>query len=70
MSKSSRMFLEIREDAFITLNDEDRKRFNILKIEPDDEDLFAGDEDYARLIRDYKKASKALRDYKFNKRHK
>ena len=41
----------------------------IIKVEPQDAELFEGDEDYRALMRAYRVASKELRDYKYNKRH-
>jgi len=44
--------------------------FDVLKAEPDDDELFENDEHYKKLLSAYRKASKELRDYKFDKRHK
>ena len=45
-------------------------RFEIMKVEPNDVELFEGDEEYKILIKSYRVSSKRLRDYKYDKRHK
>ena len=48
---------------------ESASSFDIIKVEPNDSELFEGDEKYSELMKAYRVASKELRDYKFNKRH-
>lgn len=48
---------------------ESASSFDIIKVEPNDSELFEGDEKYSELMKAYRVASKQLRDYKFNKRH-
>ena len=48
---------------------ESASSFDIIKVEPNDNELFEGDEQYSELMKAYRVASKQLRDYKFNKRH-
>lgn len=48
---------------------ESASSFDIIKVEPNDSELFEGDEQYSELMKAYRVASKELRDYKFNKRH-
>jgi len=50
-------------------NLESASSFDIIKVEPNDSELFEGDEKYSELMKAYRVASKELRDYKFNKRH-
>jgi len=66
---SSKLFLQIGEQEFSQLPKDVRACFMLLKCEPDDKYLFDGDSHYSELIRSYKKASKKLTEYKFNKRH-
>ena len=67
--KSNKLFLTISEDAFSNIPQEIRKSFEVLKVEPNDKDLFKDDSHYSQLMKDYKKASKELRDYQYNIRH-
>lgn len=66
---SSKLFLQIGEQEFSQLDKDVRSCFKVLKCEPDDQYIFDGDSHYSELIRTYKKASKKLTEYKFNKRH-
>ncbi len=70
MGASSKLFLEIREREFEQIDSSIREKFSIMKVEPDDyEELFKNDPTHSALMKNYKKASKELRDYKFDKRH-
>jgi hypothetical protein len=64
------LFIKISETQFAKVPQEFRQFFEVLTAEPDDDELFAGDEQYRKLISTSRKASKELRDYKFDKRHK
>ena len=64
------LFIKISENQFAQVPQEFRQFFEVLKAEPDDDELFEGDEYYKKLVSTYRKASKELRDYKFDKRHK
>ena len=64
------LFIKITEEQFAQVPQEFRQHFDVLKAEPDDDGLFEGDEHYRKLVSAYRKASKELRDYKFDKRHK
>ena len=64
------LFIKITEEQFAQVPQEFRQYFEVLKAEPDDDELFEGDENYKKLVSIYRKASKELRDYKFDKRHK
>jgi len=64
------LFIKITEEQFAQVPQEFRQFFEVLKAEPDDDELFEGDEHYRKLVSAYRKASKELRDYKFDKRHK
>jgi len=64
------LFIKITEEQFAQVPQEFRQYFEVLKAEPDDDELFEGDEHYRKLVSAYRKASKELRDYKFDKRHK
>ena len=48
---------------------ESASSFDIIKVEPNDSELFEGDEKYSELMKAYRVASKELRDYKFNIRN-
>ena len=48
---------------------ESASSFDIIKVEPNDSELFEGDEKYSILMKAYRVASKELRDYKFNIRN-
>ena len=64
------LFIKITEEQFAQVPPDFRKYFEVLKAEPDDDELFEGDEHYKKLVSAYRKASKELRDYKYDKRHK
>ena len=64
------LFIKITEEQFAQVPQEFRQYFDVLKAEPDDDELFENDEHYKKLISTYRKASQELRDYKFDKRHK
>jgi hypothetical protein len=64
------LFLKITEGSFAKVPQEIRALFEVLKAEPDDDELFKGDENFKKLVSDYSKASRELRNYKFDKRHK
>ena len=64
------LFIKISEESFAQVPHEFRQYFDVLKAEPDDDELFENDEHYRKLVSAYRKASKELRDYKFDKRHK
>ena len=64
------LFIKISENQFAEVPQEFRQFFEVLKAEPDDDELFENDEHYRKLVSTYRKASKELRDYKFDKRHK
>lgn len=51
-------------------NLESASSFEIIKVEPNDSELFENDEKHKALMREYRKASKNLRDYKFKIRNK
>ena len=68
-SPKNSIILKIGEDAFSNIPQEIRKSFEVLKVEPNDKELFEGDARYSELMRTYRKASKELTDYKFNKRN-
>ena len=61
---------KISEKDFAKLSEEDRAMFTILKVEPDDYDLHKGDPYFESLSSQYRKASKNLRDYLYEKRNK
>ncbi len=63
------MILKIEESAFETIPPNYRRMFQILKIEPQDFEQHRNDEHFVILNREYKKASKKLRDYLFQKRN-
>ena len=63
------LFLKIGEDAFSKIPQKIRIAFEVLKVEPNDKELFEGDEHYSKLMKAYRKSSKELRDYQFDKRH-
>lgn len=70
MGASAKLFLEIREREFEKIDSSIREKFSIVKVEPDDyEELFQNDPTHSVLMKNYRKASKELRDYKFDKRH-
>jgi hypothetical protein len=66
---TNNLFIQIGEEEFSQLPEEVRACFKVLKVEPNDKHLFEGDSHYSELIRADIKASKALTEYKFNKRH-
>jgi hypothetical protein len=66
---TNNLFIQIGEEEFSQLPKEVRACFKVLKVEPNDKYLFEGDSHYSELIRADIKASKALTEYKFNKRH-
>ena len=66
---TNNLFIQIGEEEFCQLPKEVRACFKVLKVEPNDKHLFEGDSHYSELIRADIKASKALTEYKFNKRH-
>jgi hypothetical protein len=68
-SAKNNLFIQIGEEEFCQLAKEVRACFKVLKVEPNDKHLFEGDSHYSELIRADIKASKALTEYKFNKRH-
>tara|TARA_R110000764_G_scaffold148151_1_gene236063 strand:+ start:152 stop:373 length:222 start_codon:yes stop_codon:yes gene_type:complete len=68
-SAKNNLFIQIGEEEFSQLTKEVRACFKVLKVEPNDKYLFEGDSQYSELIRADIKASKALTEYKFNKRH-
>jgi hypothetical protein len=63
------LILKIGEESFSSLPQDIRLYFEVLKVEPNDKELFEDDEQYSELMRDYRKKSKQLTEYKFNKRH-
>ena len=79
MSGASRLFQEERERHLIEVPDsyykehfelfEYPKTKHIRTIVTADEEMFKDDETHAKLLSDYVKANKRLRDYKFDKRN-
>jgi len=79
MSASGRLFQEERERHLIEVPDSLYKEHFDLFAYPKtryirtivtaDEQMFKDDEVHKGLIKKYKKASKDLRDYEYNKRH-
>jgi len=51
-------------------NLESASSFDIIKVEPNDSELFENDQEHKALMKEYRKASKNLRDYKFKIRNK
>ena len=68
-SPKNSIILKIGEHDFSNIPHKIRKSFEVLKVEPNDKELFEGDARYSELMTKYRKASKELRDYKFNKRN-
>jgi hypothetical protein len=79
MGASGKMFAEMREKYLIEVSDEYYKEhYEVFKhpntkhiktiIEGEDE-MFKDDPTHKALFNNYMKASKALRDYKYDKRH-
>jgi hypothetical protein len=66
---TNNLILKIGEESFSKLPQDVRLYFEVLKVEPEDKELFDGDERYSNLMREYRKSSKQLTEYKFNKRH-
>ncbi len=66
----SDVILKIEKKEFETIPSEIRVKFKILKVEPQDYELHWNDETFVELNREYKKSSKKLRNYLFNKRNK
>lgn len=66
---TSSIILKIGEDTFSNIPQEIRESFEVLKVEPNDKELFENDAEYSKLMKEYRRASKDLRDYKFNKRN-
>lgn len=79
MGASSKLFQDERERHIIEVPDsyykenfeffEYPKTKHIRTIVTADEEMFKDDPIHASLLSDYVKASKKLRDYKFDKRH-
>ncbi len=67
---SNILLLKINQSKFESIPQKYRLLFDLLKAEPEDDDLFKDDELYIGLMKKYRKASKELRDYKFDKRNK
>lgn len=67
---TNNVILKIDQKSFEKIAPHIRSKFTILKVEPDDYELHREDETFVQLNRAYKKVSKELRDYLFNKRHK
>lgn len=71
MSKlSNSILLKINQEQFELIPQQYRLLFEVMKVEPNDAELFENDTHYSKLMKEYRKASKELRDYKFNKRNK
>tara|TARA_R110000822_G_scaffold23308_5_gene72253 strand:- start:209 stop:415 length:207 start_codon:yes stop_codon:yes gene_type:complete len=66
----SDVILKIEQSKFETIAPEIRGKFQVLKVEPQDYDEHKDDEVFISLQKQYKKSSKELRDYLFNKRNK
>lgn len=69
LKPNNTLILKIQEDSFSNIPQEIRSTFEVLKVEPNDAELFEGDEHYSKLMKSYRKASKELIDYQYNVRH-
>lgn len=58
------------DEAFLRLSPEDRQSFETVKVLYDDHEEHKEDERYMTFYKAYRKAQKALENYKFDKRHK
>jgi len=65
----SDVILKIEKEIFETIPAETRRMFQILKVEPQDFDQHRNDKNFISLNADYKRASKKLTDYLFEKRN-
>jgi hypothetical protein len=62
-------FCTIPEEVYVTIPLDTRMRFHSAKVVYDDHELYKDDPAYKQLYSDKKKATTALDDYKYDKRH-
>lgn len=71
MEGAKEMFLRMKEEDYNSLNTETRELFTYVEVRESDEyNKHKDDENYAKLYKAKRKASKAVQEYLFNKRHK
>ena len=65
------LFLKISQEGYESIPKQYRLLFELLTVEPDDyNELFKDDNEFMKLSKAKKKASKEFLEYKFNKRNK